>query len=154
MASHGQSEGGTSGASGPGGEGARWASDPWNPKGIRYWDGTQWTDKVDPTALPVDRSLSADTLVLMAGTAGIFGFLGSLVPLFGALLGAASPLGVWAGFRYLSMERLGGGRRTVSSRRWAILGIVFGVLGTILWLFWCALVAYELGNARDPFRGL
>ena len=132
----------------------RWAPDPWNPSMQRYWDGAVWTGHVAPANFVPQGSYPPTTLGGLAAVAGILGFLGSLVPLFGGLFGFPAPVAVWAGVRCLSIGRHTPDDVSRSARALAWIGICFGVLGTVVWLFWCVIFSYELLNARDPFRGL
>lgn len=143
---------------------ARWAPDPWNPAQLRYWDGACWTGFVSPTGGRRQVRLSPESLGRLAAIAGVLGFLGSLVPFFFLsslapflvpVTGLPAPIAVWAGARCLRVGPPANDPAPRSARRFAFIGIVFGLLGTSVWLLWCLAIAITvLFGGRDPFRGL
>jgi hypothetical protein len=90
----------------------------------------------------------------LAAIAGILGFVGSLVPGYGALAGLPAPIAVWVGRRCRRIGPPASAPAPRWARRSASVGIVFGVLGTCMVLMWCGVMALIIVFRGDPFRGL
>ena len=132
-----------------------WAPDPWDSAGLRYWDGSAWSGYVlVRSAPPPDPRSQAGRQGGLAAILGLGGLFGSLLPLFGFIFGIPAPIAMTLGVRSLMIRHSIPDTALRPSRRWAITGIILGGLGTVVWLFWCILIVWEVGHSRDPFRGL
>lgn len=137
-----------------------WYPDPWQPGGVRWWDGNGWTQQVAPATLPpppVDVSAKVADAVAMARWARIaIGGWAALVTL-GAAVSAVVLRDVVDDFTEQLDEIQAGSQTTfessatgLSAASSALSLVQLGLLIVIgIWIMRCAEVGKALGRPAD-----
>ena len=111
-----------------------WYPDPGDATSRRFWDGYAWTGATSP-ALEPTRPPAWMLPNHVSGWAVASGYLGLVCLIFAGIPG---PLAVVTGVLGLRQIRR---RPDLNGRVRAWVGIVFGVIGTALLVFWVSVLA-------------
>jgi membrane protease YdiL (CAAX protease family) len=105
-----------------------WFPDPWNPDGVRYWDGRQWTGLTALRAADARRPRRREPISTLPDKAA----WGAVITLIGSLIGGRYVLKAIAGFE------------------WPIV-VYFVILAAIAYvpaMVWCVHASKEWGTGR------